>query len=160
MLKPLNEGTHEEMCVCTGIFGFLWGFPISDRIRELQLLHTMEKKKKKINFYCVEAFLRFLMLLLKSKTSTSATHWIIPTQNHSKGEAKISRRSIIPIWIVVWRAGYQTWSREGEAGGCDVRLRDAGKGLANSTVQDLLSCLLLLSENSFGKGQQKLKKQN
>lgn len=45
MLKPLNEGTHEEMCVCTGIFGFLWGFPISDRIRELQLLHTMKKKK-------------------------------------------------------------------------------------------------------------------
>lgn len=44
MLKPLNEGTQEEMCVCTGIFGFSWGFPISDRIRELQLLHTTKKK--------------------------------------------------------------------------------------------------------------------
>lgn len=106
---------HKRKCVYA--LGSLDSHEDSPFLAELGS-YSYSTRWKKNPFYSVGTFLWFLMLLLKSKTSTSATHWVIPTQRYFKGEAKVSRRAIIAIWL--WWAGYQTWSKEREAGEYDV----------------------------------------
>lgn len=107
------------MCLCIRIFGSSRGLPISDRSKKLQLLYTM---KKKSHFYSVGTFLQFLMLLLKSKT-----FYLCHTLGYSnwkafQGWSKDFQESHYSHLIVVRRAGYQAWIKEGGSGRvwCDV----------------------------------------
>lgn len=112
---------HKRKCVYA--LGSLDSHKDSPFLTELAS-YSSSTQWKKIHFYSVGTFLQFLMWLLKSKTSTSATHWVIPTHNHFSGEAKISRRAIIPTWLLCGELDVRHGSRRGKQEGvvwCDIQ---------------------------------------
>lgn len=107
MLKPVNEGIKEEMCVCTEIFGFSQGFSISDRISELQLLHTTKK-----NPFLLSGDFSPISDVASEKQNLHLCH--TPGYSNSKPFQRWSKdfqEGHYSHLIVVWWAGYQNGSR-------------------------------------------------